>query len=50
MIVAVGAPYTKDRPHETATLADYQRLLSGACVKLHATWRGRSDAHLRDEA
>ena len=30
------------RPHETATLADYQRMLSGACVKLHGKWRERS--------
>ncbi len=26
------------RPHEPVTLADYQRLLSGAVVKLHRRW------------
>lgn len=31
------------RPHEAATLADYQRMLSAAMVKLHGKWdeRGR---------
>jgi ribonuclease P protein component len=29
------------RPHETALLADYQRMLSGAVVKLHAKWEQR---------
>ena len=26
------------RPHETAMLADYQRMLSGMMVRLHKTW------------
>jgi ribonuclease P protein component len=29
------------RPHETAMLADYQRLLSGAMIKLHQKWMER---------
>jgi ribonuclease P protein component len=29
------------RPHEPVLLADYQRLLSGAMVKLHRTWEKR---------
>jgi ribonuclease P protein component len=29
------------RPHETALLADYQRLLSAAMVKLHQKWTER---------
>jgi ribonuclease P protein component len=29
------------RPHETALLADYQRMLSGAMVKLHNKWQAR---------
>jgi ribonuclease P protein component len=29
------------RPHETAMLADYQRLLAAATIKLHATWQAR---------
>ena len=32
------------RPHETAMLADYQRMLSAAVVKLHAKWSGRGAA------
>ena len=32
------------RPHEPLTLADYQRLLSGAAVKLHNAWRRRAEA------
>ena len=30
------------RPHEPLILADYQRLLSGAVVKLHTVWKKRS--------
>jgi ribonuclease P protein component len=26
------------RPHETALLADYQRMLSGMMMRLHKTW------------
>jgi ribonuclease P protein component len=29
------------RPHETAMLADYQRMLSAMLVKLHKTWERR---------
>src|SRR3954462_2774050 len=29
------------RPHEVALLADYQRMLSAATVKLHATWEAK---------
>jgi ribonuclease P protein component len=29
------------RPHDTAILADYQRMLSSLTVKLHATWSKR---------
>ena len=29
------------RPHDTAMLADYQRMLSAATLKLHATWQAR---------
>jgi ribonuclease P protein component len=29
------------RPHETALLADYQRMLSAAVVKLHGKWEQR---------
>ena len=29
------------RPHEPLMLADYQRLMSGMFVKLHATWQRR---------
>jgi ribonuclease P protein component len=29
------------RPHETALLADYQRMLAGAVVKLHGKWETR---------
>jgi ribonuclease P protein component len=29
------------RPHETALLADYQRMLSAAMVKLHGKWDDR---------
>lgn len=29
------------RPHEPLILADYQRILSGAMVKLHNVWRRR---------
>jgi ribonuclease P protein component len=29
------------RPHETALLADYQRMLSAAMVKLHQKWEER---------
>lgn len=29
------------RPHEPLMLADYQRLLSAAAVRLHNTWRRR---------
>jgi|SRR4051794_21253255 ribonuclease P protein component len=29
------------RPHETALLADYQRMLSGAVVTLHGKWEQR---------
>jgi ribonuclease P protein component len=37
------------RPHETALLADYQRLLSSAMVKLHAKWEEReSKAKIED--
>ena len=31
------------RPHEPLMLADYQRLLSGAAVKLHNAWRRRGE-------
>lgn len=31
------------RPHETALLADYQRMLSASAVKLHAKWAERGD-------
>jgi ribonuclease P protein component len=30
------------RPHEAATLADYQRMLSAALVKLHRKWSGET--------
>jgi ribonuclease P protein component len=30
------------RPHETALLADYQRMLSGALVKLHNKWGAKN--------
>jgi ribonuclease P protein component len=29
------------RPHESALLADYQRMMSGALVKLHGKWHER---------
>ena len=32
------------RPHETAMLADYQRMLSAAAVKLHGKWEGTGPA------
>jgi ribonuclease P protein component len=32
------------RPHEPLMLADYQRLLGGAAVKLHNAWRRRGEA------
>jgi ribonuclease P protein component len=31
------------RPHETALLADYQRMLSAVTVKLHGKWIERSE-------
>jgi ribonuclease P protein component len=31
------------RPHETALLADYQRMLSSAMVRLHGKWREREE-------
>jgi ribonuclease P protein component len=31
------------RPHETALLADYQRMLSAVMVKLHGKWIERSE-------
>ena len=31
------------RPHEPLGLADYQKLLSGAVVRLHRTWQARHD-------
>jgi ribonuclease P protein component len=31
------------RPHETALLADYQRMLSSAMVRLHAKWREKDE-------
>jgi ribonuclease P protein component len=31
------------RPHETAILADYQRMMSGMMVALHATWAARAN-------
>ena len=36
------------RPHAPLMLADYQRLLSGMAVKLHAAWakRGEPPAHI----
>jgi ribonuclease P protein component len=30
------------RPHETLTLAEYQKLLSGMFVRLHRTWERRN--------
>ncbi len=37
------------RPHETAMLADYQRMLSAAAVKLHAKWEAaRGEAKMED--
>jgi ribonuclease P protein component len=36
------------RPHETALLADYQRMLSGMMVRLHKTWE-RRQAESKDE-
>ena len=38
------------RPHETAMLADYQRMLSAAVVKLHAKWTERGGATWGDDA
>ena len=32
------------RPHEPLMLADYQRILSAAAVKLHNTWSRRASA------
>ena len=31
------------RPHAPLMLADYQRLLSGALIKLHSTWTRRAE-------
>jgi ribonuclease P protein component len=36
------------RPHETALLADYQRLLSAAMVKLHQKWTEHEKAKMKD--
>jgi len=38
------------RPHEVALLADYQRMLSAAVVKLHAKWTERDGAASGDAA
>ena len=35
------------RPHDTAMLADYQRMLSAMLLKLHRTWEKQSPPHLR---
>jgi len=32
------------RPHETLALAEYQRLLMSAAVKLHAQWQRRESS------
>lgn len=37
------------RPHETAMLADYQRMLSACVVKLHQKWEGRLKRGSSDE-
>ena len=36
------------RPHETALLADYQRMLSAAAVKLHRKWIEQEKTKLED--
>ena len=36
------------RPHETVLLADYQRLLSAAMIKLHQKWMEKEKAKTED--
>jgi ribonuclease P protein component len=36
------------RPHDVALLADYQRMLSAAMVKLHAKWSERGEGAKRE--
>jgi ribonuclease P protein component len=36
------------RPHELALLADYQRMLSAAMVKLHGVWEKRTKTKMED--
>jgi ribonuclease P protein component len=37
------------RPHETALLADYQRMLSACVVKLHAKWEAQGPPVVPEE-
>jgi ribonuclease P protein component len=36
------------RPHETALLADYQRLLSTVMIKLHQKWQEKEKTKMED--
>ena len=38
------------RPHEPLVLADYQKILAGAMVKLHNTWARRRPHHVAPSA